>query len=63
MTVVVLLGLLIVLLHGVIVRRIRQRLAPRTFVPSRTPIVQPAESHWTALDDQQLARFVRDSSS
>lgn len=58
-----LLGLLLLgFLLAEVAHRYRQRLAPRTSAPTRTSIGEPAES-WTALDDQQLARFVRDVSS
>ena len=62
MTALVRVGLLLGFLLAEVVHRMRRRLSPRTCAPSGTSIVEPAESHWTALDDQQLARFVRDSS-
>lgn len=36
---------------------------PTSRLPSdRASALQPEQSRWTALDDEQLARFVRDSS-
>ena len=57
-----LLGLLLVFLLAEVVHRMRQGLAPQTYAPSGESFSAPALCHWTALDDQQLERFVRDSS-
>jgi hypothetical protein len=63
MTDLALLGLLLLgFLLAEVAHRYRRRLAPRTSAPPLTSIVEPAES-WTALDDQELARFARDASS
>lgn len=63
MTGLVLLGLLLVFLVAEVVHRIRQGLAPRTYAPTGESASAPALCHWTALDDQQWEKFVRDSSS
>ena len=63
MTTLVLLGLLLLaFLLAKVVHRMRQGLAARC-APSGGSFSHPALCHWSVLDDQQLERFVRDSSS
>ena len=63
MTVLVLLGLLLLaFLLAKVVHRMREGLAPRC-APLGESFSDPASCHWSVLDDQQLERFVGDSSS
>ena len=54
--------LLVVLLLGELGEAVRQRLPPHTDPPVGTVPGWPAHARWTALDEQQLARFARDCS-